>query len=299
MISKYPSFSKLDLGHKNEVEAITKRFLPYSDFNFTSLFCWDVNGSTFVSVLNDNLSIILPDYISGVPVCSLLGDNKIDESLSLLLRHHDMLRLVPEVTIKAIIHKQKFDIQEDIDNFDYIYKLENLALLLGGNYKLVRNKVNSFKKAYPSSIRINNTSKITPSQKIAVIRLYDEWARSAKQSEENLSNEKIAINRLLEHSSFLNIVITLIATESELIAFSINEVIDKGYAICHFEKALPQYKNVFSFVTNESAKALLQSNCTYVNWEQDLGIEGLRKSKMSYRPDKLLKKYTAKIKSAV
>ena len=78
MIALFPEFSKIDISHRYEIEAITSKFEPYSDFNFVSLFCWDTDGSAAVSVSNDNLIIKIPDYINGIPVYSMLGDSKID-----------------------------------------------------------------------------------------------------------------------------------------------------------------------------------------------------------------------------
>ena len=108
MISKFPSFSRLEIHHKNSVDEITSRYVPYSDFNFTSLFSWNTSGSTAISLLNGNLVIKMPDYSSAQIVYSLLGNKMIDESLVKLLALTPQLKLVPEDTIKSIRSPRSF-----------------------------------------------------------------------------------------------------------------------------------------------------------------------------------------------
>ena|SRR2546425_11671494 len=78
---------------------------------------------------------------------------------------------------------------------------------------------------------------------------------------------------------------------SRLIGFSIQEQVHNGYVIGHFGKAAKNYVGLNQFLENECAKICAQGS-TYLNNEQDLGIEGLRRAKSLWRPLFFLKKYT-------
>ncbi len=54
MIPEFPNFKKLELSDREEVESVTNKFPPYSDFNFTSMWCWDINEDMRLSKLNGN-----------------------------------------------------------------------------------------------------------------------------------------------------------------------------------------------------------------------------------------------------
>ncbi len=298
MISPFPEFSKLDIKHKAEIEAIVNRFPPYSDFNFISLHSWDTDNSTSISLLNENLVIQLPDYITSEPVLSLLGIEQIDESLHKLLATTDKLKLIPEHTVNAIKNPKLFSIEEDRDNHDYIYDLSEIISLSGGKFKKIRNKINAFTSSDLVNVTVKNSFNIDGTEKAEFVLLFDEWAKTAKQSKEESIAERIAITRLIKSASSLKLLFTTARHNSHLVAFSINEIVEDQYAVCHFEKALPVHNNIFSFVAHEGAKALLSQGVKYANWEQDLGIEGLRRSKLSHRPSHYLKKYTIRLKDS-
>jgi len=65
----------------------------------------------------------------------------------------------------------------------------------------------------------------------------------------------------------------------------------KKYAISHFFKADNLHNGVYDFLNKKVSQYLATHNVALWNWEQDLGIENLRRSKKSYRPVNFLKKY--------
>jgi len=295
MIEQYPQFTKLHLGLKDELRAITAQFDPYSDFDFTSLFCWDTNNTTSVSRLNGNLVIKLPDYITGEPVYSLIGNSSIDQSLTTLLSQTKSLGLVPEIVINSLVQPENFTINEDMDNYDYIYNASDIAYLPGAIFKKKRNKIRGAEKELSKNLIVTNTNQIDLSEQTKLYAVCEKWTLSSKQSLEELSMESIAIHKILENSSKINLSLTTISLGSETVAFSINEVLSSRFAICHFEKALPVHEQIYSLIANQAAKYLVGEGCLYLNWEQDLGLPGLRKSKLSFQPARFLKKYTVSL----
>jgi uncharacterized protein len=293
--ARFPDFSRLSLSHKAAIENATRQYLPYSDFNFTSLFSWD-DGSTEICFLKNNLVIKLADYITGQPVYSILGQKDIDMCIDSLLSIAGKLCLVPETSVRALTDPSRYFIEEDRDNFDYVYPLRTLAELPGGDFKKKRNKANGFVHSFSDDSLTVKAGSLTETESENVKRIFSQWASMPDKSVEEIRAEQAAIERLLKYSSFFDLYLIEIVLDGEVIAFSINEKLHDGYALCHFEKALPEYHqgNIYTYLSQQTAQKLLDYECKHVNWEQDLGLQGLRKSKLSYHPSDFLKKYFIK-----
>ncbi|OGY35168.1 MAG: hypothetical protein A3E36_00640 [Candidatus Andersenbacteria bacterium RIFCSPHIGHO2_12_FULL_45_11b] len=80
MIPKFPEFKPLEMTDREEIIGYTSKFLPYSDFNFTSMWSWDIDGKIMVSELNGNLVVNFSDYVTSEPFYSLIGDNDIERA---------------------------------------------------------------------------------------------------------------------------------------------------------------------------------------------------------------------------
>mgnify|MGYP001601893906 CR=1 FL=1 len=292
-IPLFPPFTFLSINHKNSVDDITKHFEPYSDFNFTSLFSWQGEGEAQVSQYNNNLIIKIPHYLTGEPVYSILGKDKVDDAINLLLTNFKALSLVPEITLKNMVQAEKYEIKEDSDNFDYLYSVNDLVSLTGTTYKKVRNKINSFTSDHAeSAVATSSTRNISDEYVQTILSLNSKWVDESSNSKQEAYFESQAIKTLLENANALNIIVVEIMVDNEIKGFSINEILPNGYSICHFEKTLKSHHvNTGHYLVHEVAKLLKTNGIHTTNWEQDLGIEGLRRSKESYRPIKFLKKY--------
>lgn len=78
-------------------------------------------------------------------------------------------------------------------------------------------------------------------------------------------------------------------------AFTIGEKVNNDMAIIHIEKADSDIRGLYAYINKTFVEQYL-NDITYINREQDLGIEGLRKAKLSYNPVKIEMKYSVKIK---
>jgi hypothetical protein len=284
------SFSRLSKKSKPAIEAITRQHAPYSDFNFTSLYCWNTDGSAEYAVIGDCLIVRMPDYTTGKKVLSILGGDEPGRVMNELLCESDELRFVPHATIDALPPTHRFQITEDHIHHDYIYDLKHLALLQGRSYATVRSKVNQFKSLHPS-YTTEVFEMLTDALSTEIREVTNAWLRGQPEDDGDES-ESLAIDRFLAHANQFAFLGVGLRVEGELIGFSINEILDDGaYAICHLQKVIKTYKNSDALLTHYSSQVLYERGCKMINWEQDLGIAGLRKLKRSYRPVELLKKY--------
>lgn len=292
MIATFPHFTGLDIHLKDEMTGFTRNFEPYSDFSFVNLFSWNTDGTAMVSWLNSNLVIRLPDYLKKDKyVYSVIGINEIDDSIEKLLGITPRLELVPQLILNNISLPGNYAIAEDRDNFDYVYKIDDLALLPGGRYKKKRHRVNQTLDRLNGRIEASTTSTMTKELRSEMLDVLDRWQTQTDQPTEKVELEEIAINRLLDHFYFFELQITTCRIDGRMVGFSINEVLDEAYSICHFEKTITsEFVGIGAVLIQEAAKAL-SGKSALVNWEQDLGIPGLKKSKKSYCPIKYQRKY--------
>lgn len=292
-VGTYPRFTKLGLTHKALLDSFAARYGHYSDFNFTSLFSWDTDGSAAIALLDDNLVIRLPDYLTGEPCLSLLGDTRVDDAVAALLRDTDILKLVPEVVVGSLARPEAFVVTEDPDNHDYLYRLEDLLGLRGRQYKKIRNKLHRCNRDFATEdcMDVSVAQAVDVGRLPAYRELLERWTEENGSSWEESALEMAAITRLLEHSEALDLVIVEFAQRNQLVAFSISEMLGEGWAICHFQKALRIHKYFSAFITVNEAEILQELGCSWINWEQDLGIDGLRTSKSVYAPADMLRKY--------
>lgn len=289
MINDFPNFTPLTLDQSDVIAQYTSLFAPYSDFNFVSLYAWNTDGSTVVAILNNNLVISLPDYITGEPVISVIGRTELSRTIKTLIDTNKTVKLVPEDVIAGLKDRDKFELVEDPDNHDYIYDLEQHATLSGKNFKRKRNKLNAFMVLNGERVKVKTID--FHSDERVIHDLFDYWVVEREKGDEETENEKKALLRLIDINNKFNIVCFVTYFDDKPVAFSINEVLADKYALCHFQKSSYAIDDLDIFMTNHAAQALLALGCKFINWEQDLGLPGLRTLKQGYKPVKLLKKY--------
>ncbi len=299
MIPEFPHFKKLEFSDKADIEVFTRQYPPYSDFNFTSMWCWDIAEQAVLSVLNQNLIVKFCDYLTGQPFYSFLGNNNLQDTVQKLLDKSleegtgSELKLVPGDSIKGI-DLTKFSIKEDRDHFDYVYSVDELKSYEGRIYETKRNNLNRFMRKHAGTVVkvLDLGNEETQEQIITLDHLWLENKILHKKNPE-ADNEFKALNRLFQPSSLDLVAIGLYAS-GKLIAFCISELLVSGYALAHFAKANTHFPGVYAHLMKENAKLLSLSGVSFLNYEQDLGIPSLRHSKVSFRPKLFLKKYSVR-----
>lgn len=294
MIPRFPSFKNLELTDKLDIEKFTKDFPPYSDFNFTSLWCWDTRSQIQISELHNNLVVKFTDYLTGEPFYSFIGINLVNKTITDLFQLANKegiimkMKLIPEETIK-LVDKFSFNIIEDRDNFDYILSTKDLSTYKGNKFGPKRNFVNRFKRNYLSTTKMLDLSNFGIQSQIKENCAI--WALQKELNKMDFEHEFIAISRTFSLNQ-TEIIAVGIFIEERLVAFSINEKLNHNYSILHFEKGyIDSYIGLFPFLMQETSRILSEAGRDLLNYEQDMGLIGLRQSKVSYNPTQYLKQY--------
>ena len=171
------------------------------------------------------------------------------------------------------------------DAFDYIYLQSDLANLSGKKYHSKRNHISAFSKKYDW-----HSEPITQENIPQILECMEKWYKeNADKMDELMFTEKEGVCFMLENMQVLNMRGLAIFVDGKAVAFTLGSPINRDVFDVHIEKALPEYATAYTVINNEFAKTL--TDYKYINREDDLGLEGLRKAKLSYKPHILLKKY--------
>lgn len=183
-----------------------------------------------------------------------------------------------------------FDIRPDRDRSDYIYERDKLVRLSGKKLQSKRNHINRFKTLYPDYVYRELTPELIP----LCLELERKWRMAAGTEDggtrgDGLSEELRAMTRAFNRWDELGLTGGTIFVGGTLVAFTFGCPINHNtFDVC-VEKADISYDGAFAIINQEFVKHLPES-FFYINREEDLGDEGLRKAKLSYKPDILLEK---------
>lgn len=295
-------FKPIELGDREQIEKYLKKskFNTY-EYSFSTLYLWRKYCDIEYAIINDALIIKKNTERNGEYFMQPLGCS--DEGLK------DIIKILQQCKEKGKANNYLFgDIEkcfaeelqrslkgdckviEDEDNFDYIYNADELIQLPGKKFHDKKNLYNQFVKKYDYSI-----AEISDEKTIAdAIQFAKSWYDSSKQKSEELEYELEAIIDVLNNFKYLNLFGIIVYVEGAPAAISIGERTDNDMGIIHVEKADSQYKGIYAFTNKTFAEKFLK-DVTYINREEDLGVEGLRKAKLSYNPVKTELKYLIKV----
>ena len=182
----------------------------------------------------------------------------------------------------------KFTFTSDRNYTDYLYLRTDLATLIGKKYQSKRNHINKFRKTYSYEYL-----PITPAHIPECLRLEAEWCKVNNCSEqEGMGNERRAIIFALNNFEKLGLSGGLLHVDGKIVAFTFGTPINGDTFGVHVEKADTSVEGGYAMINYEFANRIPEQY-TYINREEDLGIEGLRKAKLSYQPVILLEKSMA------
>lgn len=296
------SFKKLSEFNIERYKKIVSHYVPYSDHNYTSLFCWDTKNRCEVAELPQNGLLIRMDNYLDDPESEFLftiAGQTNSSDITNILKNLDpkvSVDLIPPYVVHRLerSHTHNIKFQLDRDNFDYIISTDKYSALAGGAYTNKRKKINNFLNTYESSLTVNEIA-LRDIEKDEVFSLYEKWKTHNTGGGEQSDGELLALRKLLENV-WLENCFEFICLEYRLngilCGFSISEKTTKQYSVGHFMKADLSYRYLFDYIAYHTTKYLNEKySVKFFNIEQDLGIEGLRTYKERHNPHKFLKKY--------
>lgn len=288
-------FRRLDIEDKTLVQKYTLNSNRRNcDLTFANLYSWRFLYFTEIAELDGFL--LFRFYLDGEPVYMLpVGNGDLKTVIQELMSDAES-RSVP-FRMFGICKESCAEIEElfpgkfsfilERDYSDYLYLRSDLSTLRGKKFQPKRNHINKFKAAYPDY-------KFKPLTRDLVkecLYLETQWCKANNCSEnEALQNERKSMNSALKYFDELDIIGGVLTVGDRIVGFTYGAPINNETFDTCVEKADTDFEGSYAMINNEFAN-LIPEQYIYINREEDLGLEGLRKAKLSYQPYFVLEKY--------
>jgi uncharacterized protein len=261
-----------------------------SDYSFTNLFGWGPeyglawawhDGLVWIRQAHPFTALWAPvgdweavDWPSRISAVSSMAER--------IIRIPEALRQIWQNAIP-----DEVGLLESRGQWDYLYRIEELAQLSGNRFHKKKNLVNQFKKNYPFEYLPFGPEMVR--QALAMQQDWCTWRDC--ENHETLGAENKAIARVLDQwRNLKGLTGGALRVEDNLVAYTIAERMPDQTVVIHFEKGNPEYKGSYQAI-NQLFLESLDPGADLVNREQDLDDDGLRKAKLSYHPVAYVKKY--------
>jgi hypothetical protein len=287
-------FKPIEIQDKPLFDGFLRQDRPrISELTFTNLFIWRKHHQpTWLE--RDNCILIIFHPQKGQPYgLSPFGPGDKKGALDVLCK--EIAKQTPEVRICRVgeefvtnhVDPVKYDVLPDRDNSDYIYLAKDLINLSGNKYHRKKNHLNQFIKNYAFEYRALDAELVK-----RVLGMQESWCQIRECVEKpDLLAEDFAVHEALIHYEELGYQGGAILINSVVEAFALGEPLNEDTAVIHIEKANPDIPGLYAAI-NQLFCLNAWSEVAYINREQDLGVEGLRKAKESYYPHHMVNKYT-------
>lgn len=295
-------FREIQIEDKEWVDKILEKSECDSlENNFTTAYIWrNIYGITISPLCGGDFYTTMTsgDKPSFMVPC---GNGNIKNAFEEIFEYCRKRGIIPRfysVTEKSKevmekLYPDMFCYEEIRDAADYVYEAEKLRTLSGKKLAAKRNHINRFVENNPDW----TYEPITEDNIEEVFEMNKKWCKLSGCGEnEGLRQESCAVREAFRNFFDLKLSGGIIRAKGEVVAFSMGDKLSRDTFLVHIEKAYADIQGAYPIINRE----FVIHNCDgfdYVNREDDAGDEGLRKAKLSYRPAKLVAKWSAVMKS--
>ncbi len=293
MLPQYPKFEPLRREHTKTVASYLK-LSPRTtcDLNLASIYVWQDCETPLGTLINGNLCVLIrthrePDYF-----LEPLGDNKPVETAEICLKQAGRISRAGESFAARLPH-DRFKATPLRDHFDYVYDVGSLAELKGKKHDGKRNQIKKFMKNQPDF----RFAPLQAQHREQALALFEKWVQErqngdAENSPSHFGEEcqKLALRRAFDSYQELGLIGGAIMAGGELQGFLLGSEGNPQMGIAHFLYATSSMPGIYQLLLQKCCQELF-SSYSLLNLEEDLGIPGLRRTKLSYQPLRLEKKY--------
>ena len=279
----------IDFQHRNLLMDKFKLLnLPISDYTFPNIYLFR-NISQYEFLTTDCGLFISGQCRNGQNYIMPLNDLRncdLTTFENLLVKQNSIFP-IPEEWL-SFFPADKFSITYEDGDSDYIYLTGKMADFKGGQYTRHRNHLNQFFSSYDPRSEV--ISRNNAAQAMAILQA---WQNDSRLTISKTDYEQCrGAIELIEELALWG---TLYYIENEPAGFIIGEALNTETFVLHFAKASKKYHGIYEFMFNDTAKRLLPQY-KFLNLEEDMGNKNLRRTKGSYGPEMLLKKYRVCLK---
>jgi hypothetical protein len=283
-LPRFPEFKVVGFEDQETILAFISRYpAEVCEVNFGNTFIWRKYDHPKLTIIHDNLCLQFEPPDEPAYFLQPIGENDIPDTIRTCLSCAPRLSRIP--TSFASRWCSGFHCAPDRNNFDYVYQTQDLIELRGKKYDGKRNRIRKFEREHSYAY-----VKLVPGHLEDCQRLFREWLEDKSLTTKMISAQNEAIQEGLTHFEALGLSGGAIEVEGKIEAFSIGEPLSVETAVIHIEIVNPKYDGLSQMMNREFVKNEW-SAFAYVNREQDMGIPGLRRAKMSYYPHHMVEKH--------
>lgn len=289
------TFKTPEIGDRLWVDEILKgQEVLNCDAPFGTTYVWQMEYGTKICHYKD-FYIVAYTYDKGKIYFDFpIGNGDVQDALAFMIDYAKKNKLQYSVSasgdkqaeiLRNILPTDEYIEGINRDNAEYIYLSENLAYLKGRRYHSKRNHIARFKNKYSYTTEFigeNNFSE--------ALMVNDMWCMEhGGHKGTGLVSENCAIRRAFRYYDELGFKGMILKIDGKPVAMTLGEPLGNDCFVVHFEKAINGIDGAYATINNFFSETL--TDYKYINREEDMGIEGLRKAKLSYKPEILLEKY--------
>ncbi|MFX1308048.1 MAG: DUF2156 domain-containing protein [Promethearchaeota archaeon] len=294
----------IEITDKSLFDEFFSKYPPEnSEFTFTNLFMWRNYYNFLLLEFKEHLILFSYDYLKNrrEPIKKDSKDyiyffppigphpDKIIIELFEDLENIEVHRVPEEICVNLKENKEfsklNLDYLEDRNNWDYVYNKEEILNLAGNKYRQNRRWLQKFLDKYNYDFKLLTENLVEKCKELQL-----EWCiMRACTEDESLEAEQKAIYEALNNFEKLNFSGGLLCVNEKCAAYTFGEMLNERTLVIHIEKAHMEYEGSYQAINNFFLKSCCVDSI-FVNREQDLGIEGLRRAKESYKPIRMVKK---------
>lgn len=266
-----------------------------STYNFTNMFMWEQEGGITYAEICDCL-VLFFQFGKNPPMVSYpLGNGDKKAAIAMVCEYlnaegvRPLFRNLSEWMKEELeeIYPDKFEFIYDRNNSDYVYEIEQLITLKGKKLHQKRNHFNYFKNNYQFEYR-----RLTEDDMSDCKKLFDAWI---SDKDEDIESARKATYAVIDNFTKLDVVGGGIWVDGALSAASFAEPVTEDTVLAHLEFGKPDIRGIFNAINQQFCEHEW-SSYSYINREEDMGLDGLRQAKLAYRPIRFVDKYAAVLK---
>lgn len=280
----FPEFKPLLLEDRSFVQGFfDQAAIDACEYSFGNNFIWRHIEKARWTTLRGNLGLVFDCADRPSYALAPIGGTGIPETIRDLLAVVPRLARVPAAFVQSF--GTDFLCEPERDEFDYVYAVEDLAELAGKKFDGKRNRIRKFEREHQWRYLSLDNGHLDAGRK-----LFEEWFEEKDDSSETARGQKAAIQEALAHFRELNFIGGGIEVDGRFAALSIGEPLTRDTAVIHIEIVSPCCEGLAQIMNREFARHALRG-FAFVNREQDMGLPGLRRAKLSYQPCRLVEKF--------
>jgi len=288
---RYPDLKPVGPEDRGVIDGFLDAHPPeVCELNFPNILIWKDSERPRYTTLDGSLCILVEPTFEPAYFLPPVGGAEVEKTVAACLERAPRLSRVPESFVRA--HGAFFRVEEDRDNFDYVYLREDLAELRGKKFDGKRNRIRKFESSFA-----HDYQRLRREHADDCRRLLLRWFDEKGNGDPYMKAEKDAILEALALFEDLALVGAVVTVAGRVEAFTIGTRLTADTAVVQIEIANAAFPGLAQWINREFVRREWP-DVRFINREQDVGAPGLRKAKLSYQPDHFVKKYNLYKKEA-